>query len=81
MRLSAVEGDPGYEPYLKLGDRCEKVRVLLEGVEHKNVLTADTDMGFIEVYEIDDSGNIRWDRQSGEAFRKHLYGHVVIRID
>ena len=80
MRLSVIEGDPGYDPYQKLGNRRERVRIFIDGVEQQHVLTADSELGFIDAYETGEDGLVLINLEKSEFYEKRLFGNVEIRI-
>jgi pyridoxine 5'-phosphate synthase PdxJ len=50
MRFSIEPGDPGEKPLADLLRSGAELSVFLDGKPQKNVATADTELGFIEVY-------------------------------
>lgn len=46
MRISIIEGDPGYSPEALRGG----TKVLLDGVELDDCVTADEELGEVRVY-------------------------------
>jgi hypothetical protein len=55
-RISAEKDDPGYEPFRRLLN--QRVRVKLDGVEQKQVLTADRAEGWIKRTMVDEDGGL-----------------------
>lgn len=68
MRLSMLEGDPGYNPVLGL-----KAKVLLNGAEIKDCVTADEEAGLAIIYTLDCDA-------TGEPVTAELHGVVSIQI-
>lgn len=54
MRLSSIETDPGYQPYLALMSKGLTVDVALDGNPLKHCITADANRGEAVVYAISD---------------------------
>lgn len=53
-RLSVYEGDPGFANYDGLGERRHSIRILLDGVEQKDVVTADRSQGWLRRFTMVD---------------------------
>jgi len=74
MRISAESGDPGYSPmYLH-------ARVWFNGVERKDVVTADEEKGMVVVYVRHDNGELRLDHGARAMMTEILFGKVVIEV-
>jgi len=74
MRISCDRDDPGYVEYVKL--RPIVPRVFLDGVEIKEVITADEEAGMLIRYLRGMDGLIRVEK--GIAVREVLYGRVEL---
>jgi hypothetical protein len=81
MRISVDERDAGYPEYKNSVHQGKTVRVFLDGLEQKQVITADSCDGFIVAIELDERGNFVWDRKTGVIAEKRLCGQVDIRIE
>lgn len=79
MRLSTIPADPGYRNYelAITGGHIPVVRI--NGNVHELVQTADTDIGFALVFDLDEHGR-RYCRPSGVLARSMLTG-VEVTID
>ena len=74
MRVSVDEQDPGYSPGL-IG---RGVKVFLDGVEQRQVVTADDELGLIVMYDVDENGRVKMD---GEMVRRiNAQGAVKIEL-
>jgi hypothetical protein len=49
-RVSTSRGDKGFENYLNLTMGHYRMRIFLDGKEHKEVVTADPNAGTIEIH-------------------------------
>lgn len=76
MRLSTDPTDPAY-----IGGCPGKVRVLLDGIERTDVVTADEERRELVRYVRDSQGRLMVNLRSGEIQRETLYGAVVILMD
>jgi hypothetical protein len=73
MRLSADPTDPAW-PGFHLGG----VRILLDGIERSDVVTADEEGRHIVRYVRDSAGRLIIDTSTREPMRETLYGTVHI---
>ncbi len=73
MRVSARPGDPGFKNFAAY----RGCKVLLDGVEVKNALTADEEAGWV-LFAVADDGHIRLDRTAGEVATLSASGRVQI---
>lgn len=73
MRLSTDPDDPGYSAWKCYG----LARVFLDGVERKNVITADQERNYITVTEVDDRGMLKL--EGGKVKTVAMYGKVEIQ--
>lgn len=79
MRISCDENDPGYHNWLKLrSDAGAWNKVLLDGKEIKDVITADDERGYVLRYVRSLTGNIRVDYGAKKAITEELHGKVEI---
>lgn len=76
VRLSTIETDPGYAPWLEFLGTRGKPLVYLDGVEVALVETADEEMGFIIRVVAEDDGGIKV--VDDEIVRETLRGTVRI---
>lgn len=76
MRLSTDPQDHGY-----IGGCPGKARVLLDGIERADVVTADEERRELVRYVRDSAGRLVVNLRSGEIQRETLYGAVVIMMD
>lgn len=77
MRLSTVEGDPGFLRWAQMSsDERSKIVVLFNGTPQKGCVTADEEEGLIVLERRDDDGRfvIKGDR----IIRDTLSGRVTI---
>lgn len=67
-RISIEEGDPGQVPFQLLGKQRWDVRILLDGVEQRECVTADRKEGWVKRYVTDNNGrlSVRGDRIATE---------------
>ena len=72
MRLTVLDGDPGR----KINPGVERYTVYLDGVEVKNVYTADDEKGEVISGVLDERGYLA--TENGEVKRQTLYGSVRI---
>lgn len=72
MRISCLHDDPGIHTIDFKG------KILLDGEEVKNVITADEEEGYILVYARDPNGEIIINHSAGYAVKKALHGEVNI---
>ena len=70
MRLSVVEGDPGFQPGLYRQD----VEIRLNGLIVQYVETADEEEGMVVVHDLEATR----EQHAAEIIRKTLYGDVWI---
>lgn len=77
-RISCEHGDPGYIPYGKLCADKIRPKFFLDGVEQKQVLTADAREGWIKRWACGESGRIAV--VNGEAVEEVVHGHVEIKL-
>ena len=79
MRISSNSSDPGYLQYLV----CEKTGrwplIFLDGVKVMDVLTADSDKGFLIRAVTDDVGNVVLDETGEVIKRETLTGRIEYR--
>lgn len=73
MRLSIDPDDPGYSAWKCYG----LARVFLDGVERKNVITADQERNYITVTEVDDRGVLKLEGDKVKTVA--MYGKVEIK--
>lgn len=74
MRISCDPNDPGYDEWKALSGLA--TRVYLDGVEMRNVITADEEAGMIVRYKSHMGGGLIMDR--GVVLRETLYGLVEL---
>lgn len=67
MRISADRADPGYANFEASMAAEKKPIIYLDGVKQEDVITADTDQGFIVVLGTDDAGGILRDPKDSNA--------------
>ena len=79
MRLSTIESDPGYQPYLALMDKGLTVDVTLDGKPIKHCITADANRGEAVVYAISDEGKALMSA-TGEVDTITLRGKIEFTI-
>lgn len=72
MRLSIIENDKGYNATAYLS------KVLLNGIELNNCITADEDEGYCLVYKTDDNGKTIPNVANNKLLTEVLHGHVEI---
>ena len=75
MRISIDPSDPGY----KLGPQ-RLVRVFLDDVEMRYVITADDEAGMVVQYQRDGKGSLIVDFGLGECVCETLYGAVRFEV-
>jgi hypothetical protein len=80
MRLSCRENDAGYLSWIGLKKHRAKVRFFLDGVEVKDVITADDEEGFLLVYVYDESGKHQLSSDRTEALTERRTGVVRIEV-
>lgn len=80
MRLSINRSDPGYLAYRRLGKRRNRVRIFVDGVEHKHVITADTKRAAITCFDLSEDGQPSINRRKGTIRMKRITGRVEIRM-
>ncbi len=73
MRVSTVEGDPGY-----LDPITHVIEVYLNGVEVSEVVTADEELGVVVRAVTDSDGNIVVDYERSCVVYETLQGNVKI---
>ncbi|WP_347883230.1 hypothetical protein [Pseudomonas aestiva] len=74
MRVSVDQHDPGYSPGL-IG---RGVKVFLDGVEQRQVVTADDELGLIVMYDLDEQGNVKV--EGDEVVWVTVHGAVKIEL-
>ena len=72
MRISTDIRDKGYDAYVEMKSRGYQAKVMLDGVEQREVMTVDTDLGYV----LKASLPIR--AEGGEIVTEELYGNVEI---
>jgi hypothetical protein len=75
MRLSTDPNDPGYSAFIY---NKGSIKVLLEGVELKGVITADEEKRFIVQAVFDDNGKYKLNKDKTEVLKQTIYGNVAI---
>ncbi len=83
LRLSSRQGDPGYEPWLRLAEAGRYPKVFLDDVEQSHVETADETEGMIvrcildegEVFVIETGG-----KMTDHVAIEVVYGRVRIEV-
>lgn len=78
MRISAYEGEDGYERFVSLSAYGARVTVWLDGVKIEQAEMADDVTGEVRRAKLDDKGRIYL--EGDEIARETLRGHVVIEI-
>jgi len=71
MRVSVDTQDPGYSPGL-IG---RGVKVFLDGIEQRRVVTADDELGLVVMYDVDEQGQVKI-----EVVRITAHGAVKIEM-
>ncbi|MCX5592529.1 hypothetical protein [Alcaligenes endophyticus] len=81
MRLSANNSDPvAYEAFQKIQAQGLKADVYLDGIEQKQVVIADTALGYIIRHKLDANSRVVVDLEKQEAVTERLDGVVKIRL-
>jgi hypothetical protein len=78
MRLSTHSSDPGYQAWVALNSKRNRVRVLVDDVEQSHCITVDEELGYALVHERGPDGRFVLDGEEIKA--KELYGRVQIQI-
>jgi hypothetical protein len=79
MRLSVIDGDPGYAPYNLIKDKGS-VKIFLDDEELRLCYTADEELGMVVKTVVDDKGNIVLTPDGYEVAAEVLYGDVRIIV-
>lgn len=81
MRLSTIEGDPGYSEWRRAIESGGTVKVFLDGVEITHCLTADTDHGLVQRCVLDEDGKPQLDPSDPDKiWDERVTGDVSIEI-
>lgn len=75
MRLSVIPNDPGYDMR-----RAIKASAFLDGEKLSGCVTADEDMGYVDVFKLESNGNISINKTERKAITIRRYGEVIIII-
>lgn len=79
LRLSSDDDDPGYALWYQLHNiEGKRIKVFLDGKEHKECTVADEKEGFIVQYRLDNNGHVIID--GDEFVKERLNGKVRIEI-
>lgn len=78
MRMSVIKTDSGYENWISAREAGRIPRVLLDGVEQRDVVIADEEAGLVLKNMRDADGNIVLNERRNAVVRTALYGHVRI---
>jgi len=62
MRISAIQGDPGYN---EIAIRKEGIEIFCDGEKVENAHTADTDEGLVRFYVKNEQGRIKTHEKKG----------------
>lgn len=76
-RISATEGDDGYGQWLVCKENNRWPKVMLDGSEVKDVVTADDERGLIIKFVMDETGYPTIDRDRDELATEVLHGVVA----
>ncbi|WP_115945628.1 hypothetical protein [Ectopseudomonas oleovorans] len=74
MRVSVDTQDPGYSPGL-IG---RGVKVFLDDIEQRRVVTADDELGLVVMYDVDEQGQVKM--EGDEVVRITAHGAVKIEM-
>lgn len=80
MRLTINRADPGYMAYRRLGKRRSRVRIFVDGIEYKHVVTADTKRSSVTCFDISEDGRPSINGLKGTFRMKRITGRVEIRM-
>lgn len=81
MRLSADCNDPGFEPYVRITGRGNRIVVRCDGVELRDCITADSDENVATVVRRSEyDGEIEVDRAAGEVLTDTVRGVIEFEI-
>lgn len=82
MRLSVDRTDPGYDNWVKMFVDRHIVKVFFDGIETRDVITADEESRLIVQYERDTNGILQIDYTTAPCDVKRVtrYGHVRIEL-
>lgn len=79
MRVSVKTDDPGNTAYADLLCEGRTVHIFLDGVEQRDVITADEEAGTVERFVLDADGHAQLDPlKEGEAWIETVTGTVRI---
>lgn len=78
MRLSADREDPGWHEAHRKGINLNYVLILCGGDFLRHIVTADTDLGFVDVVELNDLGKAV--KLAGSIAVRHIHGKVEFRF-
>lgn len=76
-RISATKGDAGYAQYLVCQENDRWPKIMLDGAEVKDVITADDERGLIIKFVMDGSGRPVIDTARDEITTEVLHGAVA----
>lgn len=79
-RISCRKGDPGEPLYGMVCSDDLKAKVFLDGVEQKEAITADEELGMVIRHRMTPKGRISVNYATKEALEETVYGRVVIEI-
>lgn len=77
MRVSCLKSDPGYPAWIQ-GGGYRRWRILLDGVEQRDVVTADDELGVVVRNRRDARGLIALNERRDAVIRDELRGLVRI---
>lgn len=80
MRVSVLRSDHGYPNYERAVARGAKIRILLDGVEVRECIIADTDQGYVMAYQLDARGQVFPDPARDRLAVETRFGVVAIEI-
>jgi len=81
MRLSADKSDPGYVPWRIAVAEGKSIRVLLDGIEQREVVTADDELGVLVRPKLNWEGKLLIDPDNRDrVWLETLQGQVRIEI-
>lgn len=68
MRISTNPSDAGFKAFTELTKKNKTAAIFYNGVELKHVITADDETGFIEMFQVDQSG--KFVRKDDDEFER-----------
>lgn len=77
-RYSCEHTDPGWSNYHR--QRMKSVRILLDGKDVTEVITADEEQGYILRHKTDDNGHILINFDAQETLKEELHGKVKVKF-